>query len=146
MTFISLDYLLLFLPIVVGLYYLFRRTFLANVMILAASYLFYAAAAAWYLIPLVITSLLDFVVGLFLSREGRPRYRWILLIVSLTANLGLLAFFKYTPWLVENLNLGLTAIGIGAVVPVLIVTLPPGISFYTFQTMSYTIEVYRREM
>ena len=146
MTFISLDYLLVFLPLVVGLYLICRGTILANLVILAASYYFYAAAAAWYLIPLVITSLLDFVVGLFLSRETRPGYRRALLIASLSANLGLLGFFKYTPWLIDNLNLGLAALGVGAVVPTLLVSLPPGISFYTFQTMSYTIEVYRREM
>src|SRR5437868_6705073 len=146
MTFISLDYLLLFLPLVVGLYLFCRGTILANLLILAASYYFYAATAAWYLIPLVITSLLDFVVGMFLSRETRPGYRRALLIASLAANLGLLGFFKYTPWLIDNMNLGLAALGVGAVLPTLAVSLPPGISFYTFQTMSYTIEVYRREM
>ena len=146
MTFISLHYLFVFLPVVVGLYLLLRRTWLANVLVLIASYIFYAAAAAWYLIPLVITSLLDFVVGLLLSREDRPTRRKLLLIVSLTANLGLLAFFKYTPWLTENMNLGLAALGLNLVIPTLAVSLPPGISFYTFQTMSYTIEVYRREM
>ena len=146
MTFISLDYLFVYLPVVVGLYLIFRKTFLANVIVMVASYIFYAASAAWYLIPLIITSLLDFIVGLWLSHEDRPRYRRVLLIASLSANLGLLAFFKYTPWLIGNLNLGLTAAGIGAIIPALTVTLPPGISFYTFQTMSYTIEVYRREM
>jgi D-alanyl-lipoteichoic acid acyltransferase DltB (MBOAT superfamily) len=146
MTFISINYLLVFLPIVVGLYLAFRKTRFANVVIMVASYLFYAAAAAWYLIPLVITSLLDFVVGLLLSREDRPRYRRALLIASLSANLGLLALFKYTPWLVDSLNVGFTALGFGAVLPALLVTLPPGVYFYTFQTMSYTIEVYRREM
>lgn len=146
MTFISLNYLFVFLPVVVGLYLLLRRTWLANVIVLIASYIFYAIAAAWYLIPLVITSLLDFAVGLLLSREDRPTRRKLLLIVSLTANLGLLAFFKYTPWLTENVNLGLAALGLNLVIPTLAVSLPPGISFYTFQTMSYTIEVYRREM
>lgn len=146
MSFISLDYLFLYLPIVVGLYLIFRKTIMANIIVMAASYFFYAVAAAWYLIPLIITSLLDFIVGLWLSRENRPRYRLILLVASLTANLGLLAFFKYTPWLLDSFNLGLATAGIGTVLPTLNVTLPPGISFYTFQTMSYTIEVYRREM
>ncbi len=146
MTFISLDYLLVFLPLVVGLYYLFRRSFLVNVIILFASYIFYAAGALWYLLPLVFTSLLDFLVGILLSRTDRQRTRRILLIASLTANLGLLALFKYTPWLIGNLNLGLAAVGLDIALPALVVTLPPGISFYTFQTMSYTIEVYRREM
>jgi alginate O-acetyltransferase complex protein AlgI len=146
MTFISLDYLVVFLPIVVGLYYLFRRTFLANVIILVASYIFYAASAIWYLLPLVFTSLLDFVVGILMARTDRANSRRTLLIASLTANLGLLALFKYTPWLIGNVNLGLAAVGLDIALPALVVTLPPGISFYTFQTMSYTIEVYRREM
>ena len=146
MTFISLDYLLVYLPVVVGLYLVFRKTFLANVIVMVASYIFYAAAAAWYLVPLIITSVIDFVVGLMLSREQRPSYRRLFLISSLVANLGLLGFFKYTPWLISSVNLGLAAVGIGAVLPALVVTLPPGISFYTFQTMSYTIEVYRGEM
>src|SRR5947208_10011571 len=146
MTFISLDYLLVFLPIVVGLYYLFRRSFLANVIILTASYIFYAAGAIWYLIPLVFTSLLDFIVGILLSGTERARARRTLLIASLSANLGLLALFKYTPWLIGNINLGLATAGLDIAMPALVVTLPPGISFYTFQTMSYTIEVYRREM
>jgi D-alanyl-lipoteichoic acid acyltransferase DltB (MBOAT superfamily) len=94
----------------------------------------------------VVTSLLDFLVGLLLSREDRPTRRQLLLIVSPTANPGLLAFLKYTPWLTENVNLGLAALGLNVVIPALDVSLPPGISFYTFQTMSYTIEVYRREM
>ena len=146
MTFISFDYLLLFLPIVLGLYYFFRTSMMANVVILIASYVFYGASGLWFLIPLMITSLLDFYVGLKLSQTESQRWRKILLVVSLTANLGLLAFFKYTPWLIASINKGLLAAGFSVALPILAVTLPPGISFYTFQTMSYTIEVYRREM
>jgi len=145
-TFISFDYLLLFLPIVVGLYYLFRTSMMANVIILVASYIFYGASGLWFLIPLMITSLLDFYVGLKMSQTENQRWRKLLLVISLTANLGLLAFFKYTPWLITSVNNGLLAAGFSAALPILAVTLPPGISFYTFQTMSYTIEVYRREM
>jgi len=94
----------------------------------------------------MITSLLDYYVGGRLEQEESRHFRKVLLLISLTANLGLLAFFKYTPWLISSANQGLTAIGIGAVLPALALTLPPGISFYTFQSMSYTIEVYRREM
>ena len=146
MTFISLYYLFLFLPIVIGLYYVFRTTLIANIIILAASYYFYGATTQWYLIPLIITSLLDFAVGILMSRTDDKRYRKSLLILSLSANLGLLAFFKYTPWLIGNINSGLAAAGATFVIPILAIALPPGISFYTFQTMSYTIEVYRREM
>ena len=146
MTFIGFDYLFLFLPLVVVFYHFFRKSFLANIGILAASYYFYAAAQPWYLIPLVITSLLDFAVGIQLSRTENAAWRKVLLVASLTANLGLLGFFKYAPWLIESANHGLAAAGASFALPALSVTLPPGISFYTFQTMSYTIEVYRREM
>jgi alginate O-acetyltransferase complex protein AlgI len=146
MTFIEFDYLFLFLPVVVALYYLFRGTIGANIVILVASYIFYGAGAAWYLIPLVVTSLIDFLVGIRLSKTDYQPYRKAWLILSLTANLGLLAFFKYGPWLVANANLGLASAGVAFALPALAVVLPPGISFYTFQTMSYTIEVYRREM
>jgi alginate O-acetyltransferase complex protein AlgI len=146
MSFISLEYLFVYLPVVVGLYLVFRKTVLANVILVLASYVFYAAAAAWYLLPLLVTSLLDFTLGRMLSRDGSQGYRRALLIVSLTANLGLLAFFKYTPWVIDNFNLGLIAIGVGAAVPTLSVPFPFGMSFYTFQSMSYTIELYRREM
>jgi D-alanyl-lipoteichoic acid acyltransferase DltB (MBOAT superfamily) len=118
----------------------------ANLIILAASYYFYGSTAAWYLIPLVITSLIDFAVGIQLSKTKRDPFRKLLLITSLTANLGLLAFFKYTPWMIDSLNAAFHSLGVGVILPSLAITLPPGISFYTFQTMSYTIEVYRREM
>jgi alginate O-acetyltransferase complex protein AlgI len=146
MTFVSVDYLFIFLPVVVGLYYLCRGTIWTNVVILLASSIFYGSAGAWYLIPLVVTSLIDFLVGIQLSKTKYQPYRKAWLILSLVANLGLLGFFKYGPWLVTNVNLGLASAGIAFTLPVLVVVLPPGISFYTFQTMSYTIEAYRREM
>jgi alginate O-acetyltransferase complex protein AlgI len=145
-TFVQFDYLFIFLPVVVGLYYVFRTTAFANVIILLASYYFYGSSGLWFLIPLVFTSLLDYYVGLKISETEQPYYRRLLLVVSLCANLGLLAIYKYTPWLIENLNALLAKANISYALPVLAITLPPGISFYTFQTMSYTIEVYRREM
>jgi D-alanyl-lipoteichoic acid acyltransferase DltB (MBOAT superfamily) len=146
MSFNSFEYLLLFLPLVVILYHLFRTTGGANIVILAASYIFYGASGLWFLIPLMVTSLIDFYVGLKLSQTDKASYRKFLLVVSLSANLGLLAFFKYAPWLIASANDALVWFGMSFALPALAVTLPPGISFYTFQTMSYTIEVYRREM
>jgi alginate O-acetyltransferase complex protein AlgI len=146
-TFTSLFYLLVFLPITLALYYVFRtRVTLANLVILVASYYFYGSNGVWLLIPLMVTSLIDFWAGAALANSTSPSTRKLLLWVSLTANLGLLAFFKYTPWLIAEINAALAAGGLSFVLPALAVTLPPGISFYTFQTMSYTIEVYRREM
>jgi D-alanyl-lipoteichoic acid acyltransferase DltB (MBOAT superfamily) len=154
MTFIELDYLFVFLPLVVILYLIFRRTTvstfgktsIANLIILGASYYFYGSAVPWYLVPLIVTSLVDFAVGIQLTKTENKAFRKVLLVISLTANLGLLAFFKYTPWLIDSFNGGFKWLGVDVMLPALAVTLPPGISFYTFQTMSYTIEVYRREM
>jgi D-alanyl-lipoteichoic acid acyltransferase DltB (MBOAT superfamily) len=146
MTFIELDYLLVFLPLVVISYYLLRGTIWVNVLILVASYYFYGASTPWYLIPLVVTSLIDFLVGIRLSKADRQGTRRAWLILSLTANLGLLGFFKYTPWLIGEINGVMAWAGVHYALPALAVVLPPGISFYTFQTMSYTIEIYRREM
>jgi alginate O-acetyltransferase complex protein AlgI len=146
MSFISLDYLFVYLPAVVGLYLVFRKTVLANVIILLASCAFYAAAAAWYLVLLIFTSLFDFFIGRLLARQDRPRHRRLLLIASLAANLGVLAFFKYTAWLIDSVDLGLAALGVGVLIPTFAVPLPPGISYYTFRSMSYTIDLYRREM
>jgi alginate O-acetyltransferase complex protein AlgI len=146
-TFATLGYLVVFLPLVLVLYHVFRqRVFMANLVILGASYYFYGSNGLWLLIPLMFTSLIDFWAGEALSRTEDKRLRKLLLGLSLSANLGLLAFFKYTPWLIGNINTGLAAAGFSTLLPLLVVTLPPGISFYTFQTMSYTIEVYRREM
>jgi alginate O-acetyltransferase complex protein AlgI len=94
----------------------------------------------------LITSLLDFYVGLRLSQAKLQAHRKVLLVLSLTANLGLLAMFKYAPWIISSANMALASLGASIVLPTVAVTLPPGISFYTFQTMSYTIEVYRNEM
>lgn len=147
MTFTSLTYLLLYLPLVIALYHMFRtRVSIANFIILCASYFFYGLSGLWILIPLIVTSMIDYWVGIRLSKTENTRTRKLLLGASLTANLGLLAFFKYTPWVLDSINLGLTNAGSTFLLPVFHVTLPPGISFYTFQTMSYTIEVYRREL
>jgi D-alanyl-lipoteichoic acid acyltransferase DltB (MBOAT superfamily) len=145
-TFISYGYLFVFLPLVVVLYHVFRTSWIANLVILLFSYFFYAVGGLWFLIPLMITSLIDFYVGRKLDEVHAQRLRKLMLLISLTANLGLLAFFKYVPWLLDSMNHGFSAAGLAIVLPTLAITLPPGISFYTFQTMSYTIEVYWREM
>src|SRR6266478_5234967 len=146
MHFIQLEYLVVFLPIVVGLYYVFRTTPVANVVIMLASYYFYGSSGLFYLVPLLFTSVLDFVVGQRIERTDHKRARFALLMASVVANLGLLFFFKYATWVITSTNQLFSLMGLSIILPVVIVPLPPGISFYTFQTMSYTIEVYRREM
>lgn len=143
MTFNSLHYVFIFLPLTVLGYYLLRRTALANFFMLCASLFFYAASAIWYLAPMLFTALIDYFIGQKIQDSNDPAYRKRLLIVSVVANLGLLSVFKYTGWLSTELAafLGLFGIAIGTVS----ITLPPAISFYTFQSMSYTIDIYRKE-
>jgi alginate O-acetyltransferase complex protein AlgI len=143
MQFNSLSFIFVFLPVVLSGYLLLRRTRWANFFILLASLYFYGSSAWWYLTPFFFTALLDFVVGQRIEASHDDRYRKRLLIVSVVANLGLLAVFKYTGWLTEDIATALAPLGITA--PVIALTLPPAISFYTFQSMSYTIDIYRRE-
>src|SRR5690349_21444851 len=112
MTFTSWQYLLVFLPGIVILYHIFRTFWFVNIFVLAFSYYFYGSSALWYLLPLMVTSLIDFYVGITLDRTAQQAWRKMLLLVSIVANLGLLAFFKYTPWLITSTNSMLTAAGI----------------------------------
>ncbi|HWW62789.1 MAG TPA: MBOAT family O-acyltransferase [Thermoanaerobaculia bacterium] len=125
-----------FLAILLALVAVVRGATARKVVLLAASYTFYAWWSVVMLLPLLATTFLDFFVAQLIEREKRPKQRKALLILSLTANLGLLAFFKYV-------NFFATTMGMS---PIASILLPIGISFYTFHTMSYTIDVYRREI
>ncbi len=140
MQFNSFHFIFIFLPLTLGGYLILRRTRFANLFMLAASLYFYASSALWYLLPLLFTALLDFYIGQHIEDSTEHVHRRRLLVVSVVANLGLLSVFKYTGWLTGSV---LPAFGI-AVSPILL-ALPPAISFYTFQSMSYTIDIQRRE-
>lgn len=143
MTFNSLSYVFIFLPLALLGYYLLRRTRLANAFMAVISLFFYAATAIWYLIPLFVTALLDYFIGQKVHDSNDPAHRKRLLIFSVVANLALLSVFKYTGWLSSELAALLAVFGIA--IGTVSVALPPAISFYTFQSMSYTIDIYRRE-
>jgi len=112
-------------------------------ILVAASYFLYGTANPWYCLLLLASTTVDFQAGRALDREDDParRRRW--LAMSLTANLGMLGTFKYAGFTADNLNALLALVG-GSTAPVPDWVLPVGISFYTFQTLSYTIDVYRR--
>ncbi len=134
-----------FLLLVYVLYWrLGRRA--QNVLLLVASLFFYGYWD-WRFLPLILGSgLVDYVVGLQLAKtdDKRRRQRW--LAVSLVANLGTLGVFKYLGFLVDSTQSFLTTIGLHSSPYSLDIILPLGISFYTFQTLSYTIDVYRRTL
>ena len=129
------------------LYWLVRDNLRArNVLIVIASYVFYGWWDYRFLALLIISSLLDYSVALGLERVQNPRRRKTLLLASVAGNLSILGFFKYYDFFVESLRSALAHAGIPLHTGTLGIVLPLGISFYTFQTMSYAIDVYRREI
>jgi alginate O-acetyltransferase complex protein AlgI len=144
MVFSSYLFLFYFLPLALALYYASPRR-LKHFVLTVLSYVFYGWANPLFVILLFVSTLIDYIVGLRIARTDdlSARRRW--LAASLTSNLSLLGFFKYYNFGVDNLNAlaqatGLEALGVDSA---LRVTLPLGISFYTFQSMSYTWDVYR---
>ena len=137
-----------FLPVVFALYWAIRRRPLVwqNALLLAASYLFYGWWDYRFLSLLLISSTVDYLVGLRLEAARTDRHRRLLLLASLLVNLGILGFFKYFGFFVDSFADLLRLAGLEPHPATLRILLPVGISFYTFQTLSYTIDIYRRRM
>jgi D-alanyl-lipoteichoic acid acyltransferase DltB (MBOAT superfamily) len=134
-----------FLPLVLLVYWrLARRQ--QNALVLVASYVFYAMWD-WRFLPLMLLSTVtDFTVGRLLEQTDDDRRRRRIFFVSLLVNLGVLAFFKYANFFLDSGAGSLRAIGIDVESPAWRILLPVGISFYTFHGISYTFDVYRREI
>lgn len=137
-----------FLPIVFILYwFVFKNQLKAqNVLVLVSSYVFYGWWDYRFLSLIAASTLVDYLIGLALSQETRYKRRKLLLIYSLVFNLGLLGFFKYFNFFIESWVEVWGAIGVAMNSSSLNIILPVGISFYTFQTLSYTIDVYRNKI
>jgi D-alanyl-lipoteichoic acid acyltransferase DltB (MBOAT superfamily) len=146
MTFNSFAFVV-FLPLVFAVHWgLSSRVRLQNVVIIAASFIFYGWWDVRFLSLLLLSSVLDFTVGLLLDKEERQPRRNFLISISLVSQLGLLATFKYFNFFIDSFSELLQALGFQVNAPTLRIILPVGISFYTFQTLSYTIDVYRRQI
>ena len=145
MVFNSLLYALFF-AIVFVLDRLTNRWALRKFYLLIASFLFYAAWCPPYIILLLIPTVADWYAAKFIAATPKPGPRRAILIASLVLNLGLLAFLKYADFLWETTASLAQAAGFEMSARPLHILLPVGISFYTFATMSYTIDVYRREI
>ncbi|MGF1499565.1 MAG: MBOAT family O-acyltransferase [Elainellaceae cyanobacterium] len=117
-----------------------------NRFLLVASYIFYGYWDPRFLLLLVTSTLVDFWVGQRLGQTDDPRRRQALLILSIVSNLSILGGFKYFNFFVESFADLLSLVGLQPNYPSLGIILPVGISFYTFQTLSYTIDVYRRTL
>jgi alginate O-acetyltransferase complex protein AlgI len=115
-------------------------------LLLAASFFFYATWNHWLAGIIVVSTTIDYAIARALDSSSSPRWRKLLLGISLTGNLGLLAYFKYANFFLQSLEQSLRALGSSSSMPVLRVILPIGISFYTFEAISYTVDVYRRRI
>ena len=142
MIFHSLDFIVFFVVVVVVYWRLGPRG--QNVLLLLASYFFYGYVHPWFLTLIATSTVID-----YFSARGMERWpgrRRIFMGTSIVSNFGMLGFFKYFNFFAGNVAAVLTAAGLHANVPVLRVILPVGISFYTFQAMSYTVDVFRGEL
>jgi len=141
MLFNSLHFVLLFFPVAVTGYYLLPHRFRWFWLLILSAY-FYMAFVPYYIAILAVTILVDYAAGIVISTTSGTRRR-LWLILSIAANVGILAFFKYFAFIRSNiLEIGHIA-GYQWSIPALAIVLPIGLSFHTFQSMSYTIEVYR---
>lgn len=147
MLFNSIDFAI-FLPIVFALYwFVFSHNLRAqNLFILIASYVFYGWWDWKFLSLIFLSSLIDYFIGLGLAKQRNITKRKLLLSVSLAVNLGLLGFFKYYNFFIGSFTEAFSFFGREINPNTLDIILPVGISFYTFQTLSYSIDVYRRKL
>ncbi|HOK38004.1 MAG TPA: hypothetical protein P5538_04335 [Bacteroidales bacterium] len=147
MLFNSIDFAI-FLPIVFFLYWFVTAKHLKtqNILIVLSSYVFYGWWDVRFLGLIVISTFIDFCVGIKLGKEENSKKRKQLLLLSVFVNLGFLGFFKYYNFFVENFVEAFSFLGYTFNVKTINIVLPVGISFYTFQTMSYSIDVYRGKL
>ncbi|MFA6087292.1 MBOAT family protein [Mucilaginibacter sp.] len=116
-----------------------------KINLLLASYIFYAAWNPPFILLLWLSTVVDFFVGKALYVQPNKHKRWVLLVISLIGNLGMLCFFKYGTFLLENFVIICNALGIDYHPAKPSIILPAGISFYTFTTLCYTIDMYKRK-
>ena len=139
MLFNSFEYLLFF-PIVALLYFLLPQRFRWS-LLLVASCIFYMYFVPIYIVILIGTIIIDYIAGILI--EDAPAHRKkAYLVLSIISNVGVLAVFKYYNFFIDNINLLFHAGNSSFALPLLKMVLPIGLSFHTFQAMSYTIEVY----
>lgn len=152
MLFNSIDFLI-FLPIVVLIYFILPAK-IKQMWLLTASYYFYMCWNAKYALLILTSTIITYCSGLFLEKaknleteqKVKERYKKIIVAFSVISNLGILFYFKYTNFALEIVTAFLSGINIEITVPVFDIMLPVGISFYTFQALSYTIDVYRDDI
>ena len=140
MLFSSMTFVYMFLPIVCAIYLLARKD-LQNYILLVASIIFYAWGEPRYLAIMLLTILVNYIGANYISRSHNATHRKILLTLTVLTNLSFLFYFKYFNFFIENINSLFSAN-----IKIIKIIMPIGISFYTFQALSYVVDVYRREV
>lgn len=144
MLFNSIEFLIFFPKVFILYWFLSDKLTLQNILLLVASYFFYAWWDWRFLSLIIISSIIDYIAGLSIHNADTDKKRKSWLIVSLIANLGFLSIFKYYNFFAESFTQAVSAFGWQPNDLTLNIILPVGISFYTFQTLSYTIDIYRK--
>lgn len=140
MSFTTIAFMFRFLPIFLIVYYVVPTRY-KNLILLIGSFVFYAWGQHFYLLLLLLSIVVNYTFGRLIGE--RRAQKKLLLVLGLIYNFGLLVFFKYTNFFIENINALLTATHVQ--IPTISVVMPLGISFYTFQVVSYLVDVYRGE-
>ncbi len=157
--FTSPAFWIFFLLVMAGYSLLYRRMFLRNLYLFLVSIFFYFKTGGLFLVLLILVTLIDFICGILMHRTGKNSVRRLILLASIISNIGILAYFKYTAFFINTIN---TLAGTDLEVYDFLasvsntylrtsfrisdIILPVGISFFTFQSLSYTIDVYRRKL
>lgn len=146
MLFNSIDFAIFFPSFFVLYWLVAKHLTVRNALILAGSYLFYGWWDWRFLFLIIFSSFVDFFAGLAMEKALNQRKRKLLLLVSLTANLGLLMYFKYANFFIDSFVQSFRFFGGEIEATTLNIILPVGISFYTFQTLSYTLDIYYKKL
>ena len=146
MLFNSIDFAI-FLPIVFTLYWVLRNQLkLQNLLIVIASYIFYGMWDWRFLFLILFSTVVDYTMGILIEKNDSKNKKKLFLWISILVNLGFLGYFKYSNFFLENFVYAFSFLGQDLKFRGLEIVLPVGISFYTFQTLSYTIDVYRKKL
>lgn len=145
MLFNTIDFIIFFIILLTAVSILRTRKF-PHLILLFGSYFFFYYSSNYLFFLLILSTLLDYYVGHEIWKAENITKRKILLILSLGGNLGLLGFFKYADFAILQFNIFGDTINLNSHIPLLDLALPIGISFYTFQTISYTVDIYRKKL
>jgi alginate O-acetyltransferase complex protein AlgI len=140
LLFNSAFFLIFMLLFFIAYQFIYKKTLLRTIVVTAFSLYFFYKACGWYVLCIIVAAIVDYNISNAIYAATQKSKRKMLLIVSIVLNLGLLFFFKYTNFFIDTIN----NFSIGKIEPLHLI-LPIGISFYTFENLSYTIDVYRKE-